>query len=739
MIEDPHIIQSQNLIIDGFKVTKIQYINKVNLLIKIEYTKKDIKRSIEFLKFSKKFIDYINNIWRLGKVKIDTLNKPTVIISGWSFSDIKLTVFEQEYIYQSIQTNIIFEIDRNKSLENKKFDLIDYREQIKLIIDDEIKFSGYISHINIPYSTSEIYLVHCEGFSSIMKTLKMDTAFKFKKGNSPDILSLFFNLFELPFDMSSINGLHSNERSFLIITPISNLKITKSIKLGECRILNKLPEIEILKKSSFFTQFDNYACLRLKRNNFFTAFKDGFRTFQNVISLINFRAKIPSFLETYDFIIQNSLISLTDVIFIKDEELNSEIILKLPFSKVPNIEKDMLINFFFRPIYGLSEHYINPNRQYNKKEKKIIWILYYLNSAETKLNRNRIAAFLDLWVSFDFVISTFCPKLQKQFSSSEIEEIRNYCESFVEFKKKELKYIDDQESLLIDNLDRKYLRYEEIKDRMVDLINSKFNQHSLGLKLAKTLNKYDLNLSDEEWINYNNAREKRNNIIHGKKKPEILRGEFNIISKIIYFVLKKELFRKTIKEVRSDIRFENPLVPPLVRTTVGQILQGLKEIIPNNLKIVKLEKDLQNLTNNGMPLLEKIEKMKIHDFRIPREFDPILEELINAVIEIYPNENEILVALKLIETTHFEADFHMAIKSILDHLVKGLIKLNSTSEYFQEAQKNLDQLSRIGMPSLNIFQAMKGFERWKRKQKLKKDSIISRVWEYSSEKQDNNK
>ena len=733
MAGDPHIIQSQNLINDGFKATKIQYINEKNFTVKIEYSKKQIKKPIEFQNVSKEFIDYINNIWRFGKVKIESLNNSIIVISGWSFSDIKLTVYEQEIIDQHIQSKFIFEIDRTKTEENKKFDLIDYREQIKLFIDEEIKFSGYISHITIPDPSAEIYLVHCEGFSSIMKTLKMDTSFKFKKGNSPDIFSLFFNLLELPIDMNSMKGLHNNDRSFLIIIPIRNLKITKPIKLGECRILNKLPEIEILKNSLFITQFDNYACLKLKRTNFFTAFNDGFRTIQNAISLINFRAKLPSFLETYDFFIQNSLISLSDVIFIKDEEQNSEIIIKLPFSKVPNIEKDILINFFFRPIYGLGEYYINPNRLFNKKEKKIIWILYYLNSAETKLNRNRIAAFLDLWVSFDFMISAFCPKLQKQFNSSEIKEIKNYCENYVEFKMNELKFPDDQKCLPLNNLDKQHRRYKDIKDRIIDLITSKFNEHSLGLKLEKTLEKYDLNLSDEEQSKYKNAREKRNDIIHGRKNPEILRGEFNIISKIVYFVLRKELFKKIIKKVRSDIRFENPLIPPLVRNVVDQIIQGLKEIFPNDLKIVKLEDSLQNLTNIGMPLLKNIKKIKVVEFRIPQEFDPILEGIVKEVIEIYPNENEILIALKLMETIHFEDDFHMVIKTILDHLVKGLINLNSESGYFKRAQEDLYQLSRIGMTSLNIFQAMKGFERWKRKQNLRKETSFNKVWGYNNE------
>jgi len=114
MTEEPHIFQSQNIINDGFKVTKIQYINNKTFLIKIEYTKKDIKKSIEFRNFSSKFIDYLNDIWKFGKVKIVFLNDPKVVISGWSFSDIKLTLFEQEFIDRHIQTKIIFEISIDK-------------------------------------------------------------------------------------------------------------------------------------------------------------------------------------------------------------------------------------------------------------------------------------------------------------------------------------------------------------------------------------------------------------------------------------------------------------------------------------------------------------------------------------------------------------------------------------------------------------------------------------------------
>jgi len=273
---------------------------------------------------------------------------------------------------------------------------------------------------------------------------------------------------------------------------------------------------------------------------------------------------------------------------------------------------------------------------------------------------------------------------------------------------------------------------------MVDLINSKFNEYSLGLRLEKTLDKYNLNLSDEELGIYKNAREKRNAIIHGKKNPEISRSEFNIISKIIYLIMKTELFKKIIKKNRADIRFENPLIPPLVRIILDQILKGLNDGFPSNLLIEKLQKKLQRLTKLGMPILNEIDRIKLSDVRIPQEFDQVLEELVTEVIKLYPNESNLLSAFKLINTLHYEGDFHMVIKTILDDLVRGLLNLNSKNEYFQKAQNNLDQLTRLGIPSLRIFHGMKGFERWKRKEKLEKESSFKKVFQNNNKSLDKN-
>ena len=129
---------------------------------------------------------------------------------------------------------------------------------------------------------------------------------------------------------------------------------------------------------------------------------------------------------------------------------------------------------------------------------------------------------------------------------------------------------------------------------------------------------------------------------------------------------------------------------------------------------------------------------KLSDVRIPQEFDQVLEELVTEVIKLYPNESNLLSAFKLINTLHYEGDFHMVIKTILDDLVRGLLNLNSKNEYFQKAQNNLDQLTRLGIPSLRIFHGMKGFERWKRKEKLEKESSFKKVFQNNNKSLDKN-
>lgn len=55
------------------------------------------------------------------------------------------------------------------------------------------------------------------------------------------------------------------------------------------------------------------------------------------------------------------------------------------------------------------------------------------------------------------------------------------------------------------------------------------------------LKKYGIELTENENLIFRKALQKRNEIIHGKKVTEPTKQEYNILSKIIYFVIRNAL------------------------------------------------------------------------------------------------------------------------------------------------------------------------------------------------------
>ena len=80
------------------------------------------------------------------------------------------------------------------------------------------------------------------------------------------------------------------------------------------------------------------------------------------------------------------------------------------------------------------------------------------------------------------------------------------------------------------------------------MIDSSFNQPSLNDQLTRLLENYNLDLSEEEFKIFKSARQKRNDIIHGKKKVNPTNEEYNIISKIIYFLLRNALIKEPVRD-----------------------------------------------------------------------------------------------------------------------------------------------------------------------------------------------
>ena len=159
------------------------------------------------------------------------------------------------------------------------------------------------------------------------------------------------------------------------------------------------------------------------------------------------------------------------------------------------------------------------------------------NNRWSHTNPDKTNAFLDLFISLDFILAEFSPKIKKKFNKNDLNIARNFVSSLTNQEITTLK----EERQSEDIISKHAKKCQKIQDRLIQLVNEKFNAPSQSIILTELLTTYGLNFSEKEKEIWKTARRKRNDIVHGNKKIEITKEEYNLISKIIYFVLKKEI------------------------------------------------------------------------------------------------------------------------------------------------------------------------------------------------------
>ena len=332
---------------------------------------------------------------------------------------------------------------------------------------------------------------------------------------------------------SNIQGISEQKRRFKIIIGIHNFQINSELKIGDCEIIH-----DFSNQTEFFKEevsINNAIKIELEGSSIYESLIEGLNKIHNAVNLINLRLKMPTFLEYYHYVDQDSLIFIDDFIYLNDIQFNSELIIPWPLIPTPEFQREVLITDFFSPIKKISQKLVKPWKDLNNREEKVSMALYYLNKAES--NPDRTNAFLDLFISLDFILAEFSPKVKKKFHKDDLKIARNFVSSL----KNQNIAILKEKSQSPELISQHAKKCQKIQDRLIQLINEKFNAPSQSVILHELLTKYDLNFSEKEKEIWKTARKKRNDIVHGNKRIEITKEEYNIISKIIYFVLKKEI------------------------------------------------------------------------------------------------------------------------------------------------------------------------------------------------------
>ncbi len=385
-------------------------------------------------------------------------------------------------------------------------------------------------------------------------------------------------------------------------------------------------------------------------------------------------------------------------------------------------------------------------KTHTKKEKKElekeILILSYLNSAEKRVNENRNAAFIDLWISIELLVSRFEPEIPKLFQDIDSERIEENLNKIFEPKYSE---IEKKEKKGIITKEQKKKSYEELKFKK-DYLKGEFFRIPFNKQLEALLGEYSLNFSEEEKEIYKKARNKRHDIIHGNKITKVSREEYNIISKIIYLVLKEEFFKLNKEERKEDFRFENPIVPVYFRMIIDNVLNGLYVQFKEDVKLIEILKIKNELSNLGMlspkdiilgyeepsalilnpqtsnkvirlgpVFLVGADFLRKKDTRIPVLFDELIEKIGEFLVNKYEQNEEIHFAYELQKYLHFIGDLGIYYRTFLNNIIWGLCEINPENKFFKKAQNDLNWLDKSGIQSYNVREAMKGFERWQKK------------------------
>ncbi len=700
----------QSLVIDGYKLTRVTYTNKEKVSIQIELMKSKEKKKFDLVLWDFDLTDYFNKtFYGFRDLPFLQFKDLKFFISGWEFSKFKITFYERELIKRQIKAKLRFNINLEDYEENQNFNYIDLREKIEFKNKEQLLFGGIVNYIHPIDPPFSIYSVYCEDYSCLFEIFKLTANLSFNKNNIVDFFGFTTEVFELKDSSATVRSPNMKRRDFTIIIPIIGLTLSTNIKIGKCLLTLRPETTEFLKNNKPLFRSTQFAQINLKADSLYKALILGINFIQTAINLINFRIKVPLYFESYDYLTQNSIAKMEKIVYLHDIDKGSEMIINLPWYSEPILEKETYIQYLFRPILGVGSEYINPEKELRLKVQKIKEALYYISSAEEKLVENRTAAFLELWIALDYIVSAIGLKLEKKFTKQEVKIAREFCSTFVENMK------NVSEIALSEEEDNRNLK---IQERLIQLIGSTFNQPPLKKRLDNLLEDKKVKLSNFEIEIYKSAREKRNDVIHGNKAIEISKDEYNVLSKIIYFILKEEIFKKIEIKERHPIFFENPQIPLVIRTLFDFILEGIASSFPNNKKIHAVRDKIKILSELGMPLPSELSKAKT--ICIPPEFDDMLKITVNELIKEHSENKSFLKCKRLFESNIIIDDFDKLIKSILDNIVIGLEKEYEDNKQIKKARYQLDQLNRLGMHSFRIQNTFKGFERHKRFERLKK-------------------
>jgi hypothetical protein len=477
---------------------------------------KDRYDSIEFI--------YVEDLGNYNRMMENQANRQVLQdhhklkISGWEFSQGILTL----NFKPSGPGNRIgladFWIDLNK---NPNFKEVDFKDEIEVYDrDNKLVFKGYVKNYENSVNT---------GFLSIQDlSLKMEhekIAVEFIGMSPTDCVGLLTESVGFGFVPHGV-PYKTNERNFIIIMPVQNLIIDQNFKIGNVEFYQKFDSLDdsLIRKSNNGRQNPLWngnlprARIEVEAKQFFEAITKGYTAISKAIDVAALRTDMSFPSVTINDTQKNfgfsyyrhlSRVKVPTWVYCREKDSQAH-----TFFNVESIIENILSlaidpeNYFTEINELYSDLIVKDNL--TEDENNILQVLHWLRKSIQE--GNNIDKFLSWWVAFEFLISG--TKTKKLFTPSEISSL--------------VKEVDAT----------------EFPDEKKEAIKSKLrmlNDSPLMEKFNHLRNALEVNFTDWELGILKTAREKRTDLIHGKKDVVIKDDELNKMRTILEKMLIKKV------------------------------------------------------------------------------------------------------------------------------------------------------------------------------------------------------
>lgn len=459
-----------------------------------------------------------------NKIPLPKDNQHIIYIGSRKFEDGVSIHYVVRDPKKPLEMAVGFRIWKDKNLHLND---VDYKDEVK-IIEKQTQKTIFVGFINGAINSSGQITFRCLSGEKNSRYQKLTLESKITNG-----LELLYFIsktggMKIKFKEDILKKINLTSREFYIIMPLDNLILREDIIIGDVTIYHIFDSDEdyLIRRSNIGSTDQDWNGNKLRirttvvATDFFDAVFKGFKKISRIVDWMTLRSdfSFPSYKidgnerEIYFSMYRHmSRIKTPLKIFCKEKDSTSHLLFDLNSILETKLIFDHEATDFFDATKDLMEPILAKSEEnLSDTERSLLSSAHWLRLGI--FSQNLTERLMFLYNSLEFAIADVC--VGKQFTKEELKKIR-------------------------DNINTS--SWNEKQKSKIEWAWGELNRASLNEALNTFCSAENIPMTQEEWKMIQTCREKRNDVIHGKKDIEVNSEETDKLQTLIERILLKRL------------------------------------------------------------------------------------------------------------------------------------------------------------------------------------------------------